>query len=229
MHAYVSVTSCRSCDHSMTSCRSHDHSSPVKGSVTFRRRSSSSPLSPDCAQQPDPSSQTGLTGFTGYGVQWPSLSTSVPTPTSPAARMLSHQGGVCVCVCVCMCVCVCVCVCVREREREREREHTSLSLPPSLPPSLSPSLLPPFFLPPSLSPSSLPPSLQTLRRATGATSPLALSAHRAPRRSVQRRWRERGRQTTPQCTEWWSWPPPSTSGRPGNTSKTGFNNLLLQL
>ena len=63
------------------------HGRSIQQPVTFRGRSSSDRdrlglqvTSPD------------LTSFTGMGSPWPSLSTSVPTPTSPT-KMLFHQGG----------------------------------------------------------------------------------------------------------------------------------------
>ena len=60
----------------------------VEESVTFRRRSSSDSLS----LKIDPGWTTGLTGFTGSGTLWPSLSSSVTTPTTPS-RMLGHHEG----------------------------------------------------------------------------------------------------------------------------------------
>ena len=62
----------------------------MRESVTFRRRTSSD--SDRLALQVTTPDETGLTGFTGTGSPWPSLSTSVPTPTSPA-RMFTHQAG----------------------------------------------------------------------------------------------------------------------------------------
>ena len=61
----------------------------VRESVTFRRRSSSDSASLTLTIDPG---RTGLTGFTGSGTLWPSLSTSIPTPNSPA-RQLGQQGG----------------------------------------------------------------------------------------------------------------------------------------
>ena len=62
----------------------------MRESVTFRRRTSSD--SDGLTLQVATPDETGLTSFTGTGFPWPSLSTSVPTPTSPA-RMLTHQAG----------------------------------------------------------------------------------------------------------------------------------------
>lgn len=63
----------------------------MKDSITFKcRRRSSSDADALSAGEHD---ETGQTGFTGTGSHWPSLSTSVPTPTSPAAKMLSNGGG----------------------------------------------------------------------------------------------------------------------------------------
>jgi serine/threonine protein kinase len=64
------------------------NSQSVRESVTLRRRTSSD--SDGLTLQVTTPDETGLTSFTGTGSPWPSLSTSVPTPTSPA-RMLIHQ------------------------------------------------------------------------------------------------------------------------------------------
>ena len=65
---------------------------PIRESVTFRRRSSSDP---DFVLHQVAAGQTGSASLTSFSGHWPSLSASVPTPTSPAAHMLS-QGGTCI-------------------------------------------------------------------------------------------------------------------------------------
>ena len=65
----------------------------VKESVTFRHRSSSDPDALTLPITTGAPPEIGPTGFTGMGCHWPSLSTSVPTPTSPV-KMLVHQGGI---------------------------------------------------------------------------------------------------------------------------------------
>jgi hypothetical protein len=69
------------------------NSQSVRDSVRLRRRLSSDPkcLALQIDSTGDADNNTSLTSFTGSGTRWPSLSTSVPTPTSPG-RMLAHQG-----------------------------------------------------------------------------------------------------------------------------------------
>ena len=79
------------CDVIMTSCRSHDHHTTIRESVTFRGRSSSNPES--LVHQVAAKNQTGLAVLTSSGAQCQSLSTSVPSDSSTADRILEHQGG----------------------------------------------------------------------------------------------------------------------------------------
>lgn len=64
------------------------HGRKITDAVIFRPRSCS-----DSDTQPVQTDQTRFTSFTGTGSPWPSLSNSVPTPTSPA-RVLAYQGGI---------------------------------------------------------------------------------------------------------------------------------------